>query len=192
MDHINRVLATTANSHKFSLSIHMALIIGKNTINHYYNKTDHSKTYHIAMSKYSIRYLCTKHFPSLHSHHFCQYFTPSTSSHISRVRVGKNLGWRPPSTSSTRSTFICLGMSQQWWQVYCRGFCGLSMCFVPFNLFGNLLRLWQSISFSDSSHNIFDNLPDLAPVLSDVQDELDRYLSTDTEDVRDACLMVAW
>lgn len=40
----------------------------------------------------------------------------------------------------------------------------------------------QSIS---TSNNIFDNLPELAPVLSELHDELDRYLSTDTEDVRD-------
>jgi hypothetical protein len=41
---------------------------------------------------------------------------------------------------------------------------------------------------SDKSSNIFDNLPDLAPALSDLLDELDRYLATDVEDVRDALM----
>jgi hypothetical protein len=39
-----------------------------------------------------------------------------------------------------------------------------------------------------SSTNIFDNLPDLAPTSVDHCDELNRYLSTDTEDVRNAIL----
>lgn len=51
MDHIDKVLATTSNSHRFSLPIRASLIIGKNTINRYYNKTDQSEVYRIAMSK---------------------------------------------------------------------------------------------------------------------------------------------
>lgn len=39
-----------------------------------------------------------------------------------------------------------------------------------------------------SSSNIFDNLPDLAPTSNDLRDELDRYLATDTEDVKDGLL----
>ena len=35
---------------------------------------------------------------------------------------------------------------------------------------------------------MFDNLPDLAAVSSDHRDELERYLSTDPEDVRDGIL----
>jgi hypothetical protein len=58
MDHIDRVLTTTSDSHRFSLSICAALVIGKNTINRYYNKTDHSETYHITMGMY-YSYLCT-------------------------------------------------------------------------------------------------------------------------------------
>ena len=36
-----------------------------------------------------------------------------------------------------------------------------------------------------SSNNIFDNLPELAPVLPELSDELDQYLSTNMEDVKD-------
>ncbi|KAH8990219.1 hypothetical protein EDB92DRAFT_1756262, partial [Lactarius akahatsu] len=50
MDHIDKVLTMTSdNSHQFSLPIRAALIIGKNTINWYYNKTDHLEVYRIAM-----------------------------------------------------------------------------------------------------------------------------------------------
>jgi hypothetical protein len=37
-------------------------------------------------------------------------------------------------------------------------------------------------------NNIFDNLPTLAPTLSDICDELEHYLSTDTKDVQDGLL----
>jgi hypothetical protein len=79
MDHINKVLATTSESCQFSLSIHAALIIGKNTVNCYYNKTDCLETYCIAMS----RYLClcifsfnsfTSLLPVLHPQHKLAYF----------------------------------------------------------------------------------------------------------------------
>jgi hypothetical protein len=50
MDHIDHVLATSSCGHYFSLPVRAALVLGKNTINRYYNKTDHSETYRIAMS----------------------------------------------------------------------------------------------------------------------------------------------
>ena len=52
MDHIDKTLATASDSHTFSLPIRAALVIGKNTINRYYNKTDQSETYRIAMGRY--------------------------------------------------------------------------------------------------------------------------------------------
>lgn len=36
--------------------------------------------------------------------------------------------------------------------------------------------------------NIFDELPDLAPTLLELRDELDRYLATDVEDVSDGLM----
>ena len=50
MDHIDKVLMTTSDSpYQFSLAIRTALAIGKAAINKYYNKTDHSEVYCIAM-----------------------------------------------------------------------------------------------------------------------------------------------
>jgi hypothetical protein len=102
MNHIDRVLATTSDSLRFSLSIRAALVIGKNTINRYYNKTDHSETYHITMSMY-YSYLCTftNRFIS-----FFQFFIPATSLLTSRIKAGKKPGLRLPTTLSTRSTIV--------------------------------------------------------------------------------------
>ena len=49
MDHIDGVLATQLDSSQYSLPVHTALAIGRNTINHYYNKMDYLEVYHIAM-----------------------------------------------------------------------------------------------------------------------------------------------
>jgi hypothetical protein len=58
MDHIDKVLATSSDSpHQFGPSIRAALAVGKNTMNRYYNKTDHSEVYRIAMGKSSYIYL---------------------------------------------------------------------------------------------------------------------------------------
>ncbi len=50
MDHINKILATSADSSsQFSPATHAALAIGKTVMNKYYNLTDQSEVYHIAM-----------------------------------------------------------------------------------------------------------------------------------------------
>ncbi|KAF8815861.1 hypothetical protein BYT27DRAFT_7078739 [Phlegmacium glaucopus] len=45
MDHINTHLATATQDASYSISICAALAIGKQTLNRYYNKTDHSEVY---------------------------------------------------------------------------------------------------------------------------------------------------
>jgi hypothetical protein len=49
MDHINEHLAMVAMSDQYCLAIKAALAIGKTTLNRYYNKTDHSEVFRIAM-----------------------------------------------------------------------------------------------------------------------------------------------
>jgi hypothetical protein len=60
----------------------------------------------------------------------------------------------------------------------------LSSFYLCYDLLSDALPQ-QSTSSSD---NIFDNLPGLAPASQEPHDELDQYLSTDTEDVKDAIL----
>jgi len=49
MDHIDETLTTNSLDHKFEPSIHAALGIAKKTLNRYYNATDQSEVYRIAM-----------------------------------------------------------------------------------------------------------------------------------------------
>ena len=57
MDHIDKVLASASDSpYKFSVAVRAALVIGKNAMNRYYNKTDQSEVYCIAMGKFSKFY----------------------------------------------------------------------------------------------------------------------------------------
>ncbi|PBK81820.1 hypothetical protein ARMGADRAFT_947600, partial [Armillaria gallica] len=61
VDYIDKILATaTLNTVQFSVPICAALAVVKDTLNVYYNCTDESKVYHIAMI--------------LHSHHKLMYF----------------------------------------------------------------------------------------------------------------------
>jgi len=51
MDHIDEYLATASQNPKYSEAIRAALALGKQTLNHYYDKTDPSEVYRIAMGK---------------------------------------------------------------------------------------------------------------------------------------------
>ncbi|KAG6809702.1 hypothetical protein H0H92_015107 [Tricholoma furcatifolium] len=49
MDHIDAQLATDSIDDNYLPSIHAALTMGKKLLNKYYDKTDHSEVYRIAM-----------------------------------------------------------------------------------------------------------------------------------------------
>ncbi|KIK04055.1 hypothetical protein K443DRAFT_93909 [Laccaria amethystina LaAM-08-1] len=49
MNHIDEHLATTAENSHYSVALHSALAIGKQTLNKYYNKTNYSEVYQITM-----------------------------------------------------------------------------------------------------------------------------------------------
>lgn len=52
MDHIDSKLATDARNNKNPLSIKAALAVGKKTLNRYYDKTNHSEIFRIAMGMF--------------------------------------------------------------------------------------------------------------------------------------------
>ena len=60
MDHIDKYLATASQDPSYSEAICTALALGKQTLNQYYDKTDHSKVYRITMGKlpYIQSYFC--------------------------------------------------------------------------------------------------------------------------------------
>jgi len=51
MDHIDEYLATASQNPAYSEAIRAALALGKQTLNRYYDKTDHSEVYRIAMGE---------------------------------------------------------------------------------------------------------------------------------------------
>ena len=52
IDHIDEHLATAILNPNYLIAIKAALVIGKMTLNRYYNKTDHSEVFHIAMGMF--------------------------------------------------------------------------------------------------------------------------------------------
>jgi len=74
MDHIDEYLATASQNVKYSEAIRAALALGKRTLNRYYDKTDHSEVYRIAMGK--LRHV---RFLSFFFHSFLQFSTLATS-----------------------------------------------------------------------------------------------------------------
>ena len=54
MDHIDEHLATAAENPQYSVALHSALAIGKQILNKYYNKTDYSEVYQIAMGMFEL------------------------------------------------------------------------------------------------------------------------------------------
>ena len=57
MDHIDEHLATAALNADYPMAIKAALAIGKTTLNRYYNKTDHSEIFRIAMSMFFFNFI---------------------------------------------------------------------------------------------------------------------------------------
>ena len=78
MDRIDEHLATSAESGDYSAAIRSALAIGKQTLNRYYNKTDHSEVYRIAMGESPLISLYICYFLTfvsvLHPRHKLHYF----------------------------------------------------------------------------------------------------------------------
>ena len=96
MDHIDEHLATAAIDNKYPLAIKAALAIGKRTLNHYYDKTNHSEVIRIAMGSH---FFMLPHFFSylllvLHPRHKLQYF--------------KNAGWQDEWIETPMAVGICL------------------------------------------------------------------------------------
>jgi hypothetical protein len=82
MDHIDAYFVTATQNGGYSASICAALAIGKQTLNRYYNKTDHSEVYQIAMGKFSSNTMNSIHnLLVLHPQHKLHYF--------------KTAGWEP-------------------------------------------------------------------------------------------------
>jgi hypothetical protein len=54
MDHLDKHLALVATSPKYGKAIKAAIVLGKKTLNRYYNCTDQSEVYQITMSMLTV------------------------------------------------------------------------------------------------------------------------------------------
>ena len=54
MDHLDEHLTNATLNPKYPISIKAAIAIGKKTLNRYYDKTDHSEVFRIAMGMISF------------------------------------------------------------------------------------------------------------------------------------------
>jgi hypothetical protein len=99
MDTIDEILTINALSSKYSVAIHAALSVGKKTLNCYYQKTDLSETYRIAMGMYYFFV-----FQMYLIRYSSQSFIPVTSSIISKMRSGRVSGLRMPNYLYERSS----------------------------------------------------------------------------------------
>jgi hypothetical protein len=89
MDHLNSFLATTTLDEEYLLSIQASVTIGKKLLNKYYDMTDLSEVYRIAMGTFSI-------FLPYGSYILASFkcYIPATNSNISRTPVGMRIGLR--------------------------------------------------------------------------------------------------
>ena len=76
MDHIDKFLATSALDKKYEPAIQAALSIGKKLLNKYYDMTDHSKLYRIAIGTFILLVypFVLISFLVLHPSHKLEYF----------------------------------------------------------------------------------------------------------------------
>ena len=93
MDHIDEYLATACQNVKYSEAIRTALALGKKTLNRYYDKTDQSEVYRIAMGK-------STPFLSFISNLLQQFSTLVINYITSRMLDGRKPGLTPPETLS--------------------------------------------------------------------------------------------
>jgi len=102
MDHLDSFLATAALDKEYLPSIQASVTIGKKLLNKYYDITDHSEVYRIAMGMFPTYLLCVLNV-LLTSTKFC---TPATNSNISRGPDGTMNGLRLPAKSFRPSSTV--------------------------------------------------------------------------------------
>jgi hypothetical protein len=165
MDHIDEMLTMSSLNSTYPPSICAMLSIAKKTSNHYYNATDQSKVYQIAMSEYcifihfSVKLIMYGVIVALHPRHKLKYFECA--------------GWEPQWIAAVKDIV---------WDEFN---CSYAAKVVDIEEDQD-----EDIEMGGlCSSNIFDNLPSLsAPRTRELRDKLDRYLSTDPEHVVDVLM----
>ncbi len=178
MDHIDRVFATaTIQEVQLSAPIRASLLVAKKTLNRYYSLTDESHLYRIAMGMSSpLLHLTSflKDITVLHPRYKLDYF----------IDANWEASWIADARKLVRDEFD-------------RKYKRLMVDIVVVedgqkdsNMVRALLLFYLALSHSVlqslASDNVFDNLNTLKKAKrTDLRDDLERYLSTDTEVTND-------
>lgn len=167
MDHIDEMLTMSSLNNVYPPSIRAALSIAKRTSNRYYNATDQSEVYRIAMGElswsificFSVKLMICNIIVVLHPRHKLKYF--------------ERAGWEPEWIAAAKDIV--------------RAEFNRSYATQPVNIEEDQD---EDVEMSEThTSNIFDNLPALsAPRTRELRDELDRYLSTDPEHAVDVLM----
>ena len=102
MDHLDSHLLNAASNPKYSIAMKAALSIGKKTLNRYYDKTDHSEVFRIAMGKPHLMNSSSLSNIVLHT----QSFILDTSCSTSKMRIGCQSGLTLPRTLFVKSLSV--------------------------------------------------------------------------------------
>ena len=188
MDHIDEKLTSDAVNHtKYEPSIRASLSLAKKTLNRYYDLTDASEVYRIAMGMlFKLCHLIMNIYevfnPVLHPRHKLSYFKQAgwladwinTAEDIVHTEFNRSYAIESDSADEQE-----VGDSGDVIMVH------QSIFFFYFGILYNTFTLPKL-----KSKNIFDNFPSLtAPRWSELRDELDAFLGTDPESVVD---MIKW
>lgn len=87
MDHLDSYLATAACNPTCSVALKAALAMGKKTLNRYYNKTNHSEPYIIAMGWF----LSSLQYHKLFLMYYFDFFSSPSSAQVA-ILSGHQLG----------------------------------------------------------------------------------------------------
>jgi hypothetical protein len=166
MDHLDEHLASATLSHKYNPAIRVAIGMGKKTLNRYYDRTDHSELYRIAMGTFIHVFfgeaaLIESFHPVLHPCHKLSYFQRAgwapdwiaTAKKIVRDEFDRSYRFRDDVVIATGS---------------------------------------EDTNDAAASKNIFDNLPAFRTIQYGTLDELSRYLAAMPEDVKNEDILTWW
>jgi len=173
-----RLTTDSLDCSRFEAPIRAALGLTKNTLNRYYNLTDSSEVYRIAMGMYHFvlplpMYADVCDYAVLHPRHKLAYF--------------KNAGWE----DEWIKTAECIVREEYECSYACRGNTEDREAMGDEGA-ANIVRQYHNINIKlshsacilqqETSSNIFDNIPALTkPIVSRLWDELTAYLNSDPE-----------
>jgi hypothetical protein len=165
MDHLDEHMVSATVSEKYDPAIRAAVAIRKKTLNRYYDQTDHSELYRIAMGMCPpFVYLwesANSVYSVLHPRHKLTYFQ----------RAGWTADWIMTAKTIVHEEYDCTYHFRE----------DVTPALGP-----------TDANEATMSTNLFDNLPAFCSLTFGTVDELTHYLTTPPEDVKNEDILTWW